>query len=55
MTNTRDIKDENGNPDDNITSIRLLLDWQRGRIPFLSEPPLNDEINEIDKKLFEYN
>lgn len=55
MTTSRGIVNEQGNPDINITAIRLLLDWQRGRIPFLSEPPLNDEINKNPKILFNYN
>jgi len=54
MTLSRGIVDDNGNPDIKLTSVRLLLDWQRGRIPFLCEPPINDEIIK-EKILFKYN
>ena len=39
-----------GEPDLKATSKIILMDWQRGKIPYFIEPPKSDENNVIDVK-----
>jgi nuclear GTP-binding protein len=39
-----------GEPDLNNLSKQIIVDWQRGNIPFHTKPPLTEEEEEAENK-----
>jgi nuclear GTP-binding protein len=43
-----------GNPDFNNVSKQIIVDWQRGNIPFYTKPPLTEDEERLeDEKIAE--
>lgn len=44
------ILNQGGEPDVKTTAKQILIDWQRGEIPFFVPPPNMNEIDEEEEK-----
>ena len=42
-----------GEPDLNNLSRQIIVDWQRGRLPYVTPPPKNEQEEEIENKKIE--